>query len=154
MIRICQSLRSQTAVVMGCCNFDITSTAKGTLLPNGPSNAVQTTSNAGGVGRNIAEAFSKIVSKRAEKSRVYMLSFIGDDGFGPTVKSSLPEFTASGIRVEKGKRTGVYNATFDQDGNIAMAGVDDEINRSCSFELTTKEKDLLSDADQGMEKHN
>lgn len=114
-----KTLHKEKIVVIGGANIDIKGYSSGQYIDN-TSNPGKVISSSGGVGRNIAQNLAYF------DVDVSLLSAVGDDLYG---KKIIKESKKSGINLEhilrlKGKKSGVYLAVLDQQGEL-MGGVSD-----------------------------
>lgn len=86
----------------------------------------------GGVGRNIAEATHRILSKKSSSQAPVLVSLIGDDNMGGVLRNEL---SRTGMRTDGlipilGKASAVCNMVLDTEGGLVTGVADMDIIES------------------------
>lgn len=108
--------------VLGGANLDITGTSQNVIKTN-DSNPGSIATNAGGVGRNIAENLARLGNSTS------MITMVGNDLGKQVIGQSLTDcgIDQQGIIVKQQCSTGTYLAITDNQGNLSLAVSDMEI---------------------------
>ena len=101
-------------MIIGGTNFDCIWKGEKKLEFNGPSNPAELRTATGGVGFNLASAFSKL-----EQNPIF-LSAVGDDDAGNIVLSENPALDKSSIIKFKDQSTASYCLVLDSDGEVKL----------------------------------
>lgn len=86
----------------------------------------------GGVGRNIAEAAYRILSKRSNSQTPVLVSLIGEDTMGGVLRNdlSLIDMRTDGLILAPGKPSAVCNMVLDTGGGLITGVADMDIIES------------------------
>jgi pseudouridine kinase len=105
-----------TVVVVGGANMDLAASSNAPLVAH-DSNVGTIRCAPGGVARNVAENLARL------DRRVHLVSLVGDDAFGQSVKDLTQRsgVDVSGVLCIKGCRTSTYLSLHGPDGDMAVA---------------------------------
>lgn len=80
----------------------------------------------GGVGRNIAEAAHRILSKKSDPQTPVLISLVGEDTIGKVLHDELSRIgmRTDGLIIDSGKASAVCNMVMDTGGGL-ITGVAD-----------------------------
>lgn len=93
--------------------------------------------NAGGVGRNIAEALAKLGCQPT------FISAVGSDAYGDFLVSSLPSNCVQNITKMNNFNTAQCTVVFDSEGECRILIGDMEIHKEITPQLITRSEDLM-----------
>ena len=86
----------------------------------------------GGVGRNIAEAVHRILSKKPGSQTPVLVSLVGEDTMGGVLRNqlSLTGMRTDGLILASGKASAVCNMVLDTEGGLITGVADMDIIES------------------------
>lgn len=130
---------SSYAVVVGGSNMDVAASSDAPFIP-ADSNIGKIRCAPGGVARNVAENLARL------GQRTHLISVIGDDAFGQSVKELTQRagVDVSAVLCLEGCRTSTYLSLHGQDGDMAVAVNDMGILEQLGSELLAPYETLLS----------
>ena len=132
---------SQYIAVVGGSNVDITGMPEGKFSP-GDSNPGNVQITAGGVGRNIAENIARL------DIDVKLLTAIGNDSFGGFLSGHCRKagIDISEAAVPENRRTSIYTAVMDDEGELIAAVSDMGISCEIDEDYLSSKAQLLAGA--------
>ena len=135
----------QYIVVIGAANADITGISTDPLKLN-ESNPGKINTGAGGVGRNIAENFTRLAQN--ENITTYLLSAMGDDLYGKMIieQSQQAGIDLSHCKICANASTATYFSIIGHTGEMSSAINDMSIVEQIDVDYLTSKFNLINDA--------
>lgn len=124
-------------VIVGSAAMDITSRARRQPGVEATHSLHSTTPglvslSPGGVGRNIAEATHRILSKKSDSQTPVLVSLIGEDSMGRVLRNELSRMgmRTDGLIPVSGKASAVCNIVLDTEGGLVTGVADMDVIES------------------------